>query len=151
MAYPPKRNIQYEKVKIGELISGVIQEIEYDNEHKFNYKGQESVGPAVRFKFKLEGYSYLHSTRWMKFNVGEKANLYKQIISKLVKNARPDMCFDLDELRDMPVKTIWSENNDFQNLDNVYPLGEKKEVTEIEDTANPDEESHQETQEQPWP
>ncbi len=150
MAYPPKRNVQYEKVKIGELIPGVIQEIEYDNEHKFNYKGQESIGPAVRFKFRLESYSYLHGTRWMKFSVGEKANLYKQIISKLIKNARPDMCFDLDELKDMPVKTIWSENNDFQNLDNVYPLGDKKEVKETEPNTDSGEEEH-EPQDPSWP
>lgn len=132
--YPPKRKTSFEKVAIGELLKGTIAGIDYDNNHKFSFQGKESVHPAVRFVFSLDGYVYPHRTRWMKFNLGEKSNLFKQIVSKLVKDARPDMYFDLDELKGMVIKTLWSENNDFQNLDSIFPIGEKRSVKEVVDS-----------------
>jgi hypothetical protein len=125
---PPQRSsTTFEKVKIGDFITGYISKIEYDNEHKFKgFEGKEDkISPAIRFVFKLDGYEYPHRSRWMNFNVGEKSNLYKKYISKLVANAKPDMSFDLDILLDMQVKTIWEENGDFQNLENIYPAGKK--------------------------
>jgi hypothetical protein len=123
---PPKRDSStFEKVVIGEFITGIIEKIEYDENHKFTYKGEEKISPAVRFVFKLEGYEYPHRSRWMNFNVGEKSNLYKKYITKLVNNAKPDMDFDLDAFVNMPIKTIWEENGDFQNLESIYPAGKK--------------------------
>ncbi len=130
MRPPARSSTTFEKVVIGEFITGIIEVIEYDMEHKFKgFEGKEdSVVPAVRFIFKLDGYQYKHYSRWMKFNMGEKANLYKKYISKLVANAKPDMNFDLDVLLGMPVKTIWEENGDFQNLESIYPAGKKIKV-----------------------
>ncbi len=68
----------------------------------------------------------------MKFTYAEKSNLYKKYISKLVENAEPDMDFDIDALNGMKVKTIWSEDNDFQNIDNIFPINGK-----IKSTAAP--------------
>src|SRR3990167_5202172 len=121
----PKQD--YEKVAIGEMLSGVIEEVCYDNEHKFKgFQGKEdTIQPAVRLKFKLDGYKFPHYTRWMKFSLGEKANLYKKYIAKLVENATPDIDLDLDILNGMKIKTVWSEENDFQNIDAIYPVGEK--------------------------
>lgn len=125
---PPQRNgsKEFEKVAVGEFIIGTM-EVAYDQEHKFKgFQGKEdTIQPAVRFIFTLDGYKYKHYSRWMKFSYGEKANLYKKYVSKLVENAEPDMDFDLDALNGMKVKTIWSEDNDFQNIDNIFPVNGK--------------------------
>jgi hypothetical protein len=135
---PPKTNsTTFEKVQIGNQINGTIAKIEYDMEKKFTWKGKDSIQPGVRFVFELEGYEYPHRSRWMKFNVGEKANLYKKYISKLVANAHPDMQFDLDLLVGMGVKTLWDENGDFQNLDSIFPIGNKLVVKENDVNEEP--------------
>ena len=138
MKPPARSSTSFEKVKIGDFITGYIEKIEYDMEHKFKgFEGKEdSVVPAIRFIFKLDGYEYKHYSRWMKFNMGEKANLYKKYVSKLVANAKPDMNFDLDILLDMKVKTIWEENGDFQNLESIYPAGKK--ITVKDDVPLPE-------------
>lgn len=115
----------YEKVRIGEFINGVIEDIKYDMEHKFIWKGKEKIHPAARIVFKLEGYQYNHGTKWLNFNYGEKSNLYIKYLSKLVDNAVPDMEFDLDLLKGLKVKTLWNEKNDFQEIESIFPLEKK--------------------------
>lgn len=125
---PPKREkIEFEKVAIGEMIPGVIDRVEYDQEHKFKgFQGKEdTIQPGVRIKMKLDGYSFPHYSRWMKFTLGEKSNLFKKYVSKLVANAVPDMDVDLDVLNGMKIKTVWSEENEYQNIDAIYPDGAK--------------------------
>ena len=131
MKPPERKHTDFEKVKIGEFLSGVIEKVEYDMEHKFTYKGEDNIAPAIRFIFKLDGYQYPHYSRWMNFNVGEKANLYKKYIAKLVNNAKPDMDIDCDLFVGMRIKTIWEENGDFQNLESIYPAGQKLVVNDI--------------------
>lgn len=126
MKPPPQQRIEYEKVKVDEFLPGVIEDINYEENHKFTFKGVETVQPGVRFKFKLEGYKHPHYSRWLKFNYGEKANLYKVFLAHLVENAKPDMVdFDLDGVKGMKVKTMWSQNGDFQNLELIRPLNGK--------------------------
>ena len=128
---PPRRsNKDYERVLIGEMIPGIIEIVQYDNEHKFKgfSGGEDTIQPAVRFKFKLDGYQFPHYSRWMKFNLGEKANLYKKYIAKLVENASPDMDFDLDVLNGLKIKTVWGEENDYQGIDAIYPVDKKIKV-----------------------
>ncbi len=122
-----RSNKDFEKVIIGEMIPGTIIDITYDKEHKFKgFEGREdTIQEAVRFIFELEGYQYKHYSRWFKFNYGEKANLYKIFLSKLVEDAKPEMDFDLDLLKGMKVKTLWNENKDFQNLESIFPVGAK--------------------------
>jgi len=125
---PPKANTKdFEKVKVGEMIPGIIEEVQYHQEHTFKgFQGQpDTVQPAVRFKFKLDGYEHPHYTRWMKFSYHEKSNLYKKYVSKLVEGAMPDMDFDLDLLTSMKIKTVWSETKGFQSIDAIYPDGDK--------------------------
>ncbi|MFA5324522.1 MAG: hypothetical protein WC373_17730 [Smithella sp.] len=138
---PPKSGgMTFEKVKIGEFIFGNIKEVQYDKEHKFKgFEGKDdTVGLAVRFVFKLQGYEFPHFSRWMRLNLGEKANLYKKYVSKLVANARPDMDFDLDDLNGLEVKTVWDENGDFQNLENIWPIGGKLKVREFDKDELPE-------------
>lgn len=127
MRPPASSSTTFEKVKIGEFIFGTIVKIDYDKEHKFKgFEGKaDTIALAVRFVFKLQGYEYHHYSRWMKFNLGEKANLYSKYVVKLVANAKPDMDFDLDELLNLEVKTIWDEKGDFQNLENIWPVKNK--------------------------
>jgi hypothetical protein len=136
--YPPVRKmIDFEKVKCGDFITGTISNIEYEDDHRFKgFEGKEDrISEAVRLVFTLDGYEYPHRSRWMSFSLGEKSNLYKKYVAKLVNNAKPDMHFDLDALLNMKVKTIWEENGDFTNLDSIYPNGKKLEV----DATAPDE------------
>lgn len=128
---PQKRTIEFEKVAIGEFITGVITNVEYDQEHKFTYLGKEKIAPATRLVFELDGYKFPHRTRWMSFSYGEKANLYKKFIVKLVENAKPDMDFDLDLLKGMRIKTLWAEQNDFQNLESIFSLEGKVKVADL--------------------
>ena len=129
--YPPNFKKDFEKVKIGEFINGVVEEMQYDMEHKFNYQGIDKIVPAIRFKFQLEGYNFAHFSRWMTFSTSDKTNLYNKYLLKLVENAQPEMSFDFNELRGFKVKMIWTEKNDFQNIEAIYPLDKKLVVNTV--------------------
>ena len=109
------------------MLTGIIEKVEYDEKHTFKgFQGKEdTIQPAVRIALKLDGYVYPHKSRWMKFNTGPKANLYIKYIAKLVEGAQPDCDFDLDCLNGMPIKVVFAENGDFQNIDTIYPAGKK--------------------------
>ena len=126
--FPPKtEHTDFEKLAIGEFIIGKIAEVQYDLNHSFKGFGDkpDAIKPAVRFVFEFEGYQYHHFSRWLKFTTAEKSNLYKKYISKLVEGVEPDCQFDLDILKGMAVKTIWVEENDYQNIESIFPVGEK--------------------------
>jgi len=145
---PPKHeNKEFEKVTVGEMIPGVIADINYDKEHKFKgFQGAaDTIQTGVRFKFTLEGCQYSHYSRWMKFSYAEKSNLYKIFIAKLVENPTPDMDLDLDLLKGMKVKTLWNENGEYQNLESIFPAGAKVKASDPLPTEEPGEESIDET------
>lgn len=125
MKPPPRTKLDYEKIPVDVWVEGTIQDIQYEAERKSMFKGQEKVGPAVRFKFAFEGCQYPHYSRWFSFSYDEKSNLYKKIVSQLVEGAEPGFDFDLDALKGMGIKTMWSNNGDFQNLEMIRPLTEK--------------------------
>lgn len=122
---PKPRETDFEKVVIGEFITGVIEEIQRDENHKSTYEGKERISDCIRFKFHLNGCKFPHYSRWMTFNYGEKSNLYQKYLVNLVANAQPDMDFDIKELEGMKVKTIWKEKNGFQSIEVIYPLNGK--------------------------
>lgn len=111
----------FEKVRIGDFIFGVIEEVQRDEKHKTTYQGKEKISDCVRFKFKLDGYEHQHYSRWMTFNYGAKSTLFSKYLTKLVTGAVPDMDFDIEALEGMRVKTIWSEKNDYQSVDSIFP------------------------------
>jgi len=127
---PPKREeVKYELVKTGDFITGVIDNIEYDENHTFSFQGTEKVSPAVRLVFKLDEYEHLHRTKWMNFIYSEKSNLYKKFIIPLVALPVPYFEFDIEKLKGMKVKAIW-ENSEwkgktYQNIELIRPIGEK--------------------------
>lgn len=126
MKPPAKQKLEFERVpKYDEWIEGTITDIEYNENYKRSYNGEEKIGPAVRFKFGLKGCEFPHRSKWLTFSYGEKANLYKSFVSVLVEGAEPDMDLDLDVLKGMPVKTMWTQNEEFDNLAMIRPLGEK--------------------------
>lgn len=129
---PPKREYDYERVPTDNMVTGVIEEIQYEQEHKFTFQGQTKVAPAVRFKFKIEGCQYPHYSRYMSFSYGEKSNLYQKYLLALVDNAEPDMDFDLDDLKGMKLKMLWQERNGFQWPEVVRPVGAKRARPEVE-------------------
>jgi hypothetical protein len=123
---PPMTKREYERIPVyQEWINGVIEEIESDPARKSIWKGVEKVGPAVRLKFKLDGCEYLHSSGWLNFNYAERSTLYKKYLSALVEGARPFMDFDLEKLKGMKIKTMWSENGEYDRLEMIKPAGSK--------------------------
>lgn len=103
----------------------MIEDIEYDLEHKRVWKGEEKVGPAVRIKIQLEGCKFPKKTPFMSFNYSEKANLYKIFLKGLVEGAVPDMEFDLDALKGMAIKAMYVANGEYDNLTMIKPAKAK--------------------------
>lgn len=128
MKFPPKPVNEYEKVKTEEWVSGVIQDIQYEDRL---FKGADGVKPAVRFKMTLVGCEYPHYSRWMSFGCSEKSKLYISFIQPLVDGAKPYMDFDLDVLKGAKIKTMWSNNGEYQNLDMVRPQEEKIDPNQV--------------------
>lgn len=116
---PEKRNngtIEFERVKTNVFISGIIEDIQRDKERVTVFKGKESVKDCVRLKFALDGYQYPKYSRWLTFSYGAKSRLFQTILKPLVPNAKPDMDFDLESLKGVRVKTFWSQEGEYQNL-----------------------------------
>lgn len=137
---PPAKSMTFEKVALGEFITGIIEKIEHEPKQITHYQGEEKIRNAVRFVFKLDGYQYPHRTHWMTFSMDERSNLYKKYISKLVDNAKPGICFDLYSLVGTQVRTIWTENGDFQSIELIAPAGKKITVKELEPSSSDKEE-----------
>lgn len=142
---PPKR--EFEQVEVDIWLNGVIKDIQYDPEHKFKGKGYENEGPATRFMLQLNDYKDTKPSRWLYFNYGENSNLYKKWIIPLVEGAYKNMDLDLDHLKGMKIKVMYSQNGEYQNLEMVRPLESKfiltsQELpkTETEPPSPPDEE-----------
>lgn len=131
---PPQRpKTEFERVpKYDEWVIGKILDIEYDEAHKTTYQGEEKIRPCVRIKMGLEGCQFPKRSRWLSFSYGEKANLYKQFVSALVDGAEPDMDLDLDLLKGMSIKTMWSEDGDYDKLVMVRPVADKLKVVAVE-------------------
>lgn len=125
MRQPIRPKIDYERIKkYDEWIRGTISEIKLDEAHQF--KGEfAKVGPAVMIKIQLEGHQFPHTTGWMTFSYGEKSNLFTKYLRHLVENAQPDMRFDLDALKGMEVKTMWSKDGEYDRLEQIRPFAAK--------------------------
>ena len=127
---PPKRNSgDYEPIKqVDEWIQTKIEEVTLQEDRATGFNDEETGEPIhrdmVRFKFKLVGHDYPHYSRWMAYSYHDKANLSK-ILVKLVEGFDDQSEFDLDRLKGMAVKTMWSQNGNFFNLDQIRPTGSK--------------------------
>lgn len=117
---PRKR--EYEQVAVDEWLVGEIADIQYEQDHESMYKGVKKVGDAVKIYIKLDGYRDKKSTGWWSFNYAEKSNLYNIFIKALVPNAAPNMLYDLDNLKGMKIKAMYTQNGEYQNLSMVRPL-----------------------------
>lgn len=120
----PRKKV-FEQIKVDEWITGEIEEIQYEQDHEFTYKGNKTKGDAVRVSLRLDGYKDKKSTGWMRFNYGEKSNLYKIFIEPLVEGARTNMTFDFDNLKDLRVKVMFTQKGEYQNLSMIRPLQTK--------------------------
>lgn len=130
MRQPKKHAGDFERIKqYDEWIPGVIEEIKLEEERATGWKdeetGEEKYADMVRFKFSMEGYQYPHYSRWMTYSFAEKANLYKKYLQHLIEGAHPDMEFDLDLLKGFKIKTMWTQNGDYDNLEQIRPAGAK--------------------------
>ena len=139
----PQRK-EFEQVKTDEWLTGKIIDIQYDQEHEFVYKGNKTISPGVRIIFNLDGYKEKKYSRWMYFNYGNKSNLYKLFVSTLIEGAYPNMDLDLDSLKGLPIKVMYAQNGEYQNLVMVRPnkgkvavAGSLAESVEVEEDAPP--------------
>ena len=123
----PRDKVEFEKVVTGDFVEGIIKEVQYEEKHKFKFKGVIKIKEAVRFVFELNGYQYKHYSRWMSFFYSEKANLYHKYLYNLVENAIPDMDFDIKKLEGMQIKTIW-QGEEYQSVELIRPLNTKLNV-----------------------
>lgn len=127
MIKPDQKKMEYEKLDTKDWVVGVIDDIDYEKEHAWKpYLGQErEPSPAIRFKFLFEGYKYPHKSKWMRLSYAQKSTLYSEYISQLVEKASPFMDFDLEQLKGLKVKTMWVDNEEFQNLKMIVPVSGK--------------------------
>jgi hypothetical protein len=127
---PPKRSSgDFEPIKqVDEWIPGVIEDVTLQEDRATGFNDEETGEPVhrdmVRFKFKLSGHEYPHYSRWMAYSFHEKANLSK-ILFKLVEGFDDKSEFDIDRLKGLSVKTMWSQNGQFYNLDQIRPAAAK--------------------------
>ena len=128
MSIPQRQKTDFEQLATGDFITGVIEEVQEDMQHKFKgFQGAEdTVQPAVRFIFKFDNYQHKHYSRWMKFSYHEKSNLYTKYVAQLVEGAEPEFSFDIQDLKGLPIKAIWKdEKNGFQSIELIKPLKNK--------------------------
>lgn len=125
MKPPTRQKTDFEQVATDDWTTGIISEIQYNETHKRLWQGEEKIGPAVRLKFTLDGYQFPHYSGWLSFTYSERSNLYKKYISALVDGATPEMEFDMDQLKDLPVKIMWKQNGEYQNVELVRPINGK--------------------------
>lgn len=156
MRPPNKSNIEYERIKqYDEWIPGTIETVQLEENRLTGFKDEKTGEPKradmVRFKFALKDHDFPHYSRWMSYSFGEKSNLFKKYLSYLVESAQPDMDFDLDDLKGFEIKTMWiknPKNEDFDNLEQIRPLGQKCKKTVWKspdpDENEPPEEDHDE-------
>ena len=126
MKIPPQAKLEYEKVKTDDWTQGIIEDIQRDEERDTGFKdkdGEPIIRDSIRFKFKLDGYSYPHYSNWMALSQSEKAGLMNKYVPNLVKNYSPD--FDLDRLKGMSVRIMWADKGDYQRVELIRPVGEK--------------------------
>lgn len=116
---PPKR--EFEKVEVDAWLNGEISSIEYDTKHEF----KESIAPAIKIKISVAGYKFPKSTPWMLFSYAKKSNVYKLFVEPLVEGAYEYMDFDLDQLKGMRVKVMFTAKGEYQNITMVRPLENK--------------------------
>lgn len=125
---PPKQESSqpYEKVPTDDFVVGTIAEVQYDLEHTFKgFEGApDKIMQGVRFKFDLDGCVKPHYTKWMKMVWSDKSNIFK-FMSELVGGCSKEVRIDLDCVKGMKVKTLWSTRGDWQNLDKIRPVGGK--------------------------
>jgi hypothetical protein len=121
-----KNTHPYEKVPTDDFVAGTIAEVQYEQDHVFKgFQGApDKTMTGVRFKFDLDGCEKPHYTKWMKFVWNEKSNLFK-FMNELVGGISEDVRIDVDCVKGMKVKTLWSTNGDWQNLDKIRPIGGK--------------------------
>ncbi len=131
---PSQRKFDYEMVSTDDWVLGTLKDIERDEEHKTTFKGQEEIKDCIRFVFALDGYKYIHKSRWMTFVYSEKSNLYNKYLISLVDGIAPFCDFDVELLEGMRVKMMWKtekgkDGNNYQRIELIRPVGEKIKIT----------------------
>jgi hypothetical protein len=130
--YPPEKPKMdpkdYERVPVGKFVSATIAEVQYEQAHEFKGKNAKT-GPAIRFKFEIDGLKFPHYSKWMTFSYGEKSTLYSSYLVPLVEGAKPDMKFNIRNFDNLRVNMVWLDNPknpDFQIIQVILPLDERK-------------------------
>lgn len=120
---------EYERVVVGQEITGVIDEAQFARNRKCRVYDPESdawvegMQDQVRLAFRLEGYQHRHYSRWMRASTHKKSTFYLKILKPLCpKHDCAGKEIDLDKLRGVQVKTTWEQNGVYQNLTKIRAL-----------------------------
>ena len=147
MAYiPPKSKTDFEKVIVDEWISGeiVAEDVFKDVDQKFTNKdGSPDTRKVdqIRFKFKLDGYKFPHYSRRMTLSTSEKSNLFKFLQQIYGENIVPDIAVNTEALKGLKVKTMWTNNGEYQNLVMIRPLETPPSIWDLEQGEHSEAES----------
>lgn len=127
MSIPQRQKKEFEQITTSDFVKGEIIEVQEDLEHKFTFKGNETIAPAVRFIFMLDDYNDKHYSRWMKFIYAEKSTLYSKYLTSLVEGIEPFSDFDIQNLKGAKVKILWKNDGDsgWQSIETIRPVGAK--------------------------
>lgn len=141
----PKNTSQpIEDVPLDIWIKGRIEDIKYEENHKFTDKktNETKERDACKIIMRLDGLNNLKETFWLAFSYDERSNLYGKFISQLVEGAVPYLDFDLDGLKGCYIKIMYEQkpNNKYPSIMSVKPLKEKVKIAPpaVED-SDPDE------------
>lgn len=154
--FPPERKKMdpkdYEQVKVNDLLKTTIELIEYDEDHLFKgYEGNPDTNElGIRFKLILDGYKFPKKTRWMKFSMDARSNLFSKFLKSLVEGIKENSKFDLDHLIGMKVKTLWEQNGEYQNLKLIVPEDKPILYTDIPASTQKSEQPEQDEETVPF-
>ena len=124
-----KQSMEYEKLAVDEWLTGKIEEVQYDEHRTYKSKDKESgewsekESPHVRLKLKIDGYKWPHYSRWMKCSTNGKSNFYSKYLKYLCPEYDcEDKVIDIDKLVGVKCKTMWENNDEYQNITSIRGL-----------------------------
>lgn len=117
MVLKPANNKKYEAgmktawtvLPTTEFLNATIIDIHRNPTRTRVQNGETKIYDAIRFKFEVENVPEPRYSFWELFSYSERANLYRNFLAHLVENAEPFMDFDLERLKGMKVRIMFSE------------------------------------------
>lgn len=123
------KTTDFEQVAVDEWLPGTVEEVQFEKDREYTYKGETKKSDSVRFKFKLDGYQFPHYSRWMMASTNKKTNFYLKYLKYLCPRFDCEgKMIDLDQLTDAKIKIMFEQNGEYQNVTQIRGLDENLNV-----------------------